>query len=80
MTTADQISALTAWDTPALSNALDALQLRSFAVGRAHPTSASPACSRCAASATDRRRSERHQATSNVVPIAMPVIHSGTGS
>ena len=33
MTTADQIGALTAWDTPALSNALDALQLRSFAVG-----------------------------------------------
>jgi len=33
MTTADQIGALTAWDTPALSNALDALRLRSFAVG-----------------------------------------------
>ena len=33
MTTADQISALTAWDTPALSNALDALRSRLFAVG-----------------------------------------------
>jgi regulator of RNase E activity RraA len=33
MTTADEISALAAWDTPALSNALDALRLRSFAAG-----------------------------------------------
>ncbi len=33
MTTADDIGALAAWDTPALSNALDALRLRSFDAG-----------------------------------------------
>ncbi|HEX8006877.1 MAG TPA: RraA family protein [Trebonia sp.] len=32
-TTADQINALAAWDTPALSNALDALRLRPFNTG-----------------------------------------------
>jgi len=33
MTIADQIKALAAWDTPALSNALDALRLRPFNTG-----------------------------------------------
>lgn len=33
MTIADQITALRAWDTPALSNALDALRLRPFDTG-----------------------------------------------
>jgi len=33
MTIANEISALAAWDTPALSNALDALRVRSFSVG-----------------------------------------------
>ena len=33
MTTADEIGALAAWDTPALSNALDALRLRPFNTG-----------------------------------------------
>lgn len=33
MTTADEIDALAAWDTPALSNALDALRLRPFNTG-----------------------------------------------
>ena len=33
MTTTDQIDALAAWDTPALSNALDALRLRPFNTG-----------------------------------------------
>jgi 4-hydroxy-4-methyl-2-oxoglutarate aldolase len=33
VTTADDIGALVAWDTPALSNALDALRLRSFDAG-----------------------------------------------
>src|SRR5215468_2847488 len=32
-TTTDQIDALAAWDTPALSNALDALRLRPFNAG-----------------------------------------------
>lgn len=33
MTMNDEITALTAWDTPALSNALDALRLRPFSTG-----------------------------------------------
>jgi 4-hydroxy-4-methyl-2-oxoglutarate aldolase len=33
MTIADQISTLAGWDTPALSNALDALRLRPFSTG-----------------------------------------------
>jgi 4-hydroxy-4-methyl-2-oxoglutarate aldolase len=33
MTIADEISALAGWDTPALSNALDALRLRPFSTG-----------------------------------------------